>query len=59
MVVNPSMLASTPKREIIPIAMFSWFQLTLVGVPVLLLIDTDDVTARYFVQIGLVFLACM
>jgi hypothetical protein len=40
-------------------AMFSWFQLTLVGVPVLLLIDTDDVTARYFVQIGLVFLACM
>ena len=40
-------------------AMFSWFQLTLVGVPVLVLIDQDDVKARYFVTIGLVFLACM
>lgn len=40
-------------------AMFSWLQLTIVGVPVLLLIDQDDVAARYFIQIGLVFLACM
>jgi gamma-aminobutyric acid type B receptor len=43
----------------IGMAMFSWLQLTLIGLPVLLLIDQDDVTARYFVTVGLVFLACM
>eukprot|EP00956_Cyclotella_meneghiniana_P001975 scaffold2223_cov46-Cyclotella_meneghiniana.AAC.4 len=42
----------------IGIAMYSWCQLTLVGVPVLLLIDQDDVTTRYFVKTGLVFLIC-
>ena len=43
----------------IGIACYSWLQLTLVGVPVLLLIDQDDVTARYFVKCGLIFLFCM
>ena len=43
----------------IGIAMYSWLQLGLVGIPVMLLIDQDDVTSSYFVQIGLVFLVCM
>ena len=43
----------------IGIAMYSWLQLGLVGIPVMLLIDQDDVTSTYFVQIGLVFLVCM
>jgi hypothetical protein len=43
----------------IAVALFSLLQLTLIGVPIMLLIDQDDVTARYFVSVGLVFLACM
>ena len=33
----------------IGIAMYSWLQLGLVGIPVLILIDQDDVASSYFV----------
>lgn len=43
----------------IGIAMYTWFQLVIVGIPVLLLIDQDHVTARYFFTTVLVFLICI
>lgn len=39
----------------IGIAMYSWLQLAVVGIPVTLLIDETDTKARYFVNIGLIF----
>lgn len=41
------------------IALFSWVQLFVVGFPVLFLIDNDNTTAKYFLQIGLLFAVCM
>jgi hypothetical protein len=41
------------------IAVFSWLQLGLVGVPVLLLIDSSNVSARYSLWVGIIFILCM
>lgn len=43
----------------IGVALFSWFQLLLVGVPVLSLIDNDNPIARYLLTTMLVFLICI
>jgi hypothetical protein len=43
----------------IGIALFSWFQLLIVGVPVIFLIDPDNVIARYFIVVSLIFLLSM
>jgi hypothetical protein len=43
----------------IGIALFSWFQLLIVGVPVIFLIDQDNVIARYFIVVSLIFLLSM
>ena len=43
----------------IGIALFSWCQIFLVGVPVLYLIDEDNPSARYFLQVILVFAVTM
>jgi hypothetical protein len=40
-------------------AVFSWVQVLLVGLPVLFLIDEDNPTARYFLQVALLFVVCM
>lgn len=40
-------------------ALYSWLQLMVVGIPVLFLIDHDNPTAKYFLQIVLVFAVCM
>ena len=40
-------------------ALYSWLQLLLVGVPVLLLIDRHNAKARYFLLVALIFLVCM
>jgi len=40
-------------------ALFSWVQLLVVGVPVLFLIDQDNVSAKFFLQIALLFAMCM
>lgn len=37
------------------IAMFSWVQLLIVGIPVIFLIDADNPTARYFIVASLIF----
>ena len=42
----------------IGIALFSWFQLLLVSVPVLFITTDDNVEARYFLQIGIIFAVC-
>ena len=41
------------------VALFSWVQLLLIGVPVLFLIDDDNPSARYFITAGLTFAVCM
>jgi len=38
----------------IGIALYSWLQLAVIGIPVTLLIDETDTEARYFVLIGLI-----
>ena len=42
----------------IGIALYSWFQLLLVSVPVLFITADDNVEARYFLQIGIIFAVC-
>ena len=41
------------------LALYSWLQILLVGVPVLLLIDRHNAKARYFLLVALIFLVCM
>lgn len=41
------------------LAIFSWVQLGLVGLPVLFLIDKDNVAPRYFLQVALIFAGCL
>ena len=41
------------------VALYSWLQLFLVGVPVLFLIDRHNTKARYFLISILIFLVCM
>lgn len=41
------------------VGLFSWFQLIAVGFPMLFLIDNDNPTARYFLQVFLVFAISM
>ena len=41
------------------VALFSWVQLFLIGIPVLFLIDKDNPSARYFITAGLTFAVCM
>jgi len=41
------------------IALFSWVQILVVGLPVMFLIESDNPTAKYFLQIVLIFAFCM
>eukprot|EP00523_Entomoneis_sp_CCMP467_P023026 CAMPEP_0168828902 /NCGR_PEP_ID=MMETSP0727-20121128/747_1 /TAXON_ID=265536 /ORGANISM="Amphiprora sp., Strain CCMP467" /LENGTH=1207 /DNA_ID=CAMNT_0008882101 /DNA_START=77 /DNA_END=3700 /DNA_ORIENTATION=+ len=41
------------------IALFSWVQLILIGVPVIFLIDDDNPSARFFISVGLTFAVSM
>jgi len=41
------------------LALFCWMQLLLVAGPVLLLIDEDNLSARYFLQTGVIFAVCI
>lgn len=41
------------------VALFSWVQLLLIGLPVFYLIDEGNPTARYFVLAGILFTVCM
>ena len=41
------------------VALFSWVQLFLIGVPVFFLIDEDNPSAKYFISIGLTFAVSM
>lgn len=41
------------------VALFSWIQLVIVGFPVLYLIDEDNPSARYFLQVILIFAISM
>jgi 7 transmembrane sweet-taste receptor of 3 GCPR len=43
----------------IGIAVFGWAQLCLVGVPVLFLVDDDNVVAKYCLVVGFIFAVCM
>ena len=40
-------------------ALFSWVQIILVGVPVILLLEGDNPSAKYFVEVILVFAICL
>jgi hypothetical protein len=40
-------------------AVFSWVQVLMVGIPVLFLIDEDNPTAKYFLQVVLLFVLCI
>jgi hypothetical protein len=40
-------------------AVFSWVRALMVGLPVLFLIDKDNPTAKYFLQVTLLFVASM
>jgi NADH:ubiquinone oxidoreductase subunit 6 (subunit J) len=40
-------------------ALFSWLQIVLVGVPVMLLLEGDNPSAKYFLQVVLVFAICL
>jgi hypothetical protein len=40
-------------------AVFSWVQVLMVGLPVLFLIGEDNPTAKYFLQVVLLFVLCM
>jgi hypothetical protein len=41
------------------IAVFSWVQIGVVGVPVLFLVDEENVVAKYSLVVGFVFTICM
>jgi hypothetical protein len=41
------------------IALFSWVQMLVVGLPVLFLIEDDNRNAKYFLEIALIFAGCM
>uniref|UniRef100_A0A7S4JBK6 G-protein coupled receptors family 3 profile domain-containing protein n=1 Tax=Odontella aurita TaxID=265563 RepID=A0A7S4JBK6_9STRA len=41
------------------VALYSWLQLTLVGCPILFLIDDGNPTAKYFLHCSLLFVVCM
>jgi hypothetical protein len=41
------------------IALLSWFQILLVGVPILFLIEADNSNAHYFVVVTVIFASCM
>jgi len=43
----------------IGLAIYSWLQVLLIGLPVLFLIDKDNTGARYFLLVALIFLVCM
>lgn len=47
------------ETKTVGVALYSWLQLLLVGVPALLLIDKDNSKARYFLLVALLFLVCM
>lgn len=41
------------------LAIFCWMQILIVGGPVLFLISDDNPNAKYFLQIALIFVACL
>lgn len=43
----------------IGIAIYGWLQTALIGVPILFLINSDNPTAKYFLQVGLIFVISM
>jgi len=47
------------ESKYVGIALYSWLQVLIVGVPVIFLIDDSNPTARYFLQAGLLFTLCM
>eukprot|EP00934_Nitzschia_sp_Nitz4_P004405 Nitzschia sp. Nitz4//scaffold65_size103378//56010//59639//NITZ4_004469-RA/size103378-processed-gene-0.51-mRNA-1//-1//CDS//3329556249//4395//frame0 len=47
------------ESKFIGIAVFSWVQLSLVGVPLMFLVDEANVVARYSLVVGLVTAVCM
>ncbi|KAL3923679.1 MAG: hypothetical protein SGILL_001521 [Bacillariaceae sp.] len=47
------------ESKYIAIAAYGWLQICLIGVPILFLIDNDNPTARYILQVALVFVVCM
>ncbi|CAJ1956725.1 unnamed protein product [Cylindrotheca closterium] len=54
---NVSSEFSESKR--VALALFTWVQLVLVVGPMLALIESDNPAARYFLQIGAIFLVCV
>ncbi len=47
------------ETKILFLALYSWVQLLIVGVPVLSLIDREETKARYFLFVTLLFAVCM
>jgi hypothetical protein len=47
------------ESKYIGVAVLGWLQTALIGVPILFLINDDNPTATYFLQVALVFVICM
>ncbi|KAL7545481.1 hypothetical protein ACHAWF_008832 [Thalassiosira exigua] len=47
------------ETKIVGVAIYSWLQLLIVGVPCLFLIDRDNTKPRYFLLVALIFAVCM
>jgi hypothetical protein len=47
------------ESKYIGIAIYGWLQILIVGVPIIFLIDRDNPTARYFLQVALIFIVSM
>jgi hypothetical protein len=47
------------ESKYIGIAIYGWLQTALIGVPILFLINKDNPTAQYFLQVGLIFVISM
>jgi uncharacterized protein YhhL (DUF1145 family) len=47
------------ESKYIGIAIYGWFQILVVGVPILFLIGSDNPVARYFLQVLLIFIVSM
>jgi hypothetical protein len=47
------------ESKYIGIAIYGWLQILIVGIPIIFLIDQDNPTARYFLQVALIFIVSM
>ena len=52
----PETMSESKQRGV---ALLSWFQILLVGVPILFLIEDDNSNAHYFVVVTVIFASCM